>query len=105
MEEQDHVFITGTTLTNKTLPRLLELVPEKTKLNLVGPSVCFSKEFFNRGVDYLSGFCILENDKIDRLVRRGSQMQIFSSGVMVNIGKEFSRDDKKHHNTRCLSAF
>lgn len=41
LEEQDHVFITGTSLTNKTLPRLLNLIPEKTKLNLVGPSVCF----------------------------------------------------------------
>lgn len=43
MEDQDHVFITGTTLTNKTLPRLLELIPKKAKLNLVGPSVCFGR--------------------------------------------------------------
>lgn len=87
LAEQVHVFITGTTFTNKTLPRLLEIIPDKTKINLVGPSVCFSREFFDRGVDYLSGFCILDNDEMNNHVRRGSQMQIFKTGVMINVGR------------------
>ncbi|MDO4582413.1 MAG: DUF364 domain-containing protein [Bacillota bacterium] len=55
----DLVFITGMTLTNKTLPRLLQLCA-KAFVVLVGPSVPLTPLLFNYGVDMLSGTLITD---------------------------------------------
>lgn len=55
LPEQDFVFITGSTMVNKTLPRLLEL-SRKAHIVLVGPSAPLTPILFDHGVDELSGF-------------------------------------------------
>ncbi|MDR3325136.1 MAG: DUF364 domain-containing protein, partial [Spirochaetaceae bacterium] len=55
--EQDYVFITGSTLVNKTLPRLLSLCRNAWTV-LVGPTVTLSDALFEAGADDLSGFVV-----------------------------------------------
>ena len=55
LPEQDFVFITGMTLTNKTLPRLLTLT-EHAKTILVGPTSPITPLLFGYGVDSIAGF-------------------------------------------------
>ena len=81
--EQDFVFITGMTLTNKTLPRLLELVRPDAQACLVGPSVPLSDVLFSYGVNHLSGFCALEDPRGTEAFRRGEKQGIFKGGQMV----------------------
>jgi uncharacterized protein (DUF4213/DUF364 family) len=85
--DQDYLFITGMTLTNKTLPRLLELAKDKVKVSMLGPSVCMAPQLFNLGVDNLSGYCVTDRDLVDEAIRRGDTFAIFDAGVMVSVDK------------------
>lgn len=86
LPEQDYVFITGMTLTNKTLPRLLQIC-ERAKVSLVGPSVPMAEVLWDFGVDNLSGFVCTDPDIADEVIRRGSEREIFSGGRMVSVHK------------------
>jgi uncharacterized protein (DUF4213/DUF364 family) len=91
LPEQDLVFMTGSTIINKTLPRLLEL-SQKAEIYLVGPSVPMIRELFDYGVYSLSGTVIndypltakavMESDASERFFREG--------GIMVNLTRESS---------------
>ncbi|MGX6979874.1 Rossmann-like domain-containing protein [Vagococcus elongatus] len=59
LPEMDVVFITGSTLVNKTLPRLLELSREVETI-LVGGSVPLSATLFSHGVNQLAGKVVTE---------------------------------------------
>jgi uncharacterized protein len=85
LPEQDIVFITGMTLTNKTLPRLLQLSHSSQRVVLVGPSVPFARELYKYGVTDLDGFVVTDPALSDRLVRRGEKMDIFSCGRKVAV--------------------
>jgi len=55
LPEQDYVFITGSALVNKTMPRLLELSGNAVTV-LLGPSVPCAEVLFQYGADELGGF-------------------------------------------------
>jgi len=57
LPEQDYVFITGSTVVNKTLPRLLEL-SRNAHVVLTGPTTPLAPVLFDYGVDTLSGMII-----------------------------------------------
>ena len=82
--EQDYAFITGMTFINKTLPRLLQLCGEKTRVSLVGPSTAMSPIVFKYGADELSGFCVTDPELAKRLIADGKR-DIFESGIMVSL--------------------
>ena len=84
LPEQDYVFITGMTLTNKTLPRLLELC-SNAKVCVVGPSAPLSKILGDYGVYCVSGFCATDSEVIAESIRRGVKQEIFKGGQMVNL--------------------
>jgi uncharacterized protein (DUF4213/DUF364 family) len=84
--EQDYVFITGSTLINKTLPRLLELAGKNVKVCIVGPSTCMSPELFRYGADNLSGFCVTDQQCADLAIRRADMFSLFQSGYMASVG-------------------
>jgi len=88
LPEQDYVFITGVTLVNKTLPRLLALARPGARVVLVGPSVPLAPVLFDFGVYDLSGFCVTEQDRMDELVRLGGLMSVFGAGRMVRVLRE-----------------
>jgi uncharacterized protein (DUF4213/DUF364 family) len=81
--EQDYVFITGSTMVNKTLPRLLSLCKNAWTV-LVGPSVTLSPVLFDFGVDDLSGFVVRDPGLCLASVREGDRARQFQSGTMVN---------------------
>jgi uncharacterized protein (DUF4213/DUF364 family) len=82
---QDFVFATGVTLTNKTLPRLLQLAG-KAGIILAGPSVPMAPLLFERGVRDLQGF-VVTGPEICAAVIRGErpELTIFDAGRRVNV--------------------
>jgi uncharacterized protein (DUF4213/DUF364 family) len=63
LPQSDVVLITGSTVANKTLPRLLELAGSAYTV-LVGPSTPMSPALFEHGVDALAGVRILNEEAI-----------------------------------------
>lgn len=70
----DEVYITGTTLANKTLPRLLELSRDAHTV-LVGPSVTFAPEVYGDLVDEIAGSWVAQPAEATQLVRLGGSMR------------------------------
>lgn len=59
LPECDVVFITGSAIINKTLPRLIELT-ENAVTVLTGPSVPLWEGFFDFGIDVIAGLAITD---------------------------------------------
>jgi uncharacterized protein (DUF4213/DUF364 family) len=85
---QDFVFATGVTLTNKTLPRLLELA-RGTGIILTGPSVPLAPPLFDWGVRDLQGFVVTDPALCRRLVREElSGAAIFDAGRQISMDRD-----------------
>ena len=82
LPEQDFVFITGMTLTNKTLPRLLTL-SENAKTTLVGPSSPITPLLFRFGVDAIAGFYVTDRDLTRGLAAQAAHREIFRGGARI----------------------
>ena len=82
LPEQDFVFITGATLINKTLPRLLVL-SKGAFVALVGPSVPLSSQFFSHGVDLLGGTVVVDEAPLRRVVEEAGAVEIFKNGAQM----------------------
>jgi uncharacterized protein len=82
LPEQDYVFITGTTLINKTLPRLLQL-SRNAFVSIVGPSTPLCPVFFKYGVDLLAGTVITDGNRVKQLIREGDQHDFFDNGASM----------------------
>ncbi len=76
----DFLFSTGITLTNKTMPRLLELSREASTI-LVGPSVVPSPILYDYGVDCMGGSVILDPERARRAITSGLEQGVFHNGV------------------------
>jgi uncharacterized protein (DUF4213/DUF364 family) len=73
ISQSDVVIITGSTLANNTLDKLMEVVPEKAKVILVGPtSGLIPDVLFNRGVDIIGATRITNSGKMMELVAEGA---------------------------------
>jgi uncharacterized protein (DUF4213/DUF364 family) len=83
LPEVDYVFISGSTLVNKTLPRLLELSRAAWTV-LVGPSVTLAPVLFDFGADDLSGFVVRDGDQCFQAVGANALEGRFAAGTMVN---------------------
>ncbi len=83
--DQDYVFITSSTLVNKTLPRLLEL-SHKAFVCLVGPSTPLHPVLFDFGIDLLAGIFVADEHLLWQTVKEGGTMEILKrGGYMVKI--------------------
>ncbi len=82
LPEQDFVLMTGTTLINKTLPRLLEL-SEAATVVLVGPSVPLVPWWFDLGVDVLAGAVVVDKDQVWNHAQEGGHRGIFDGGALM----------------------
>jgi uncharacterized protein (DUF4213/DUF364 family) len=88
LDEQEAVFLTGTTIINKTLPRLMELSQGKDVF-LVGPSVPMFPELFKFGFASLSGTLIANFKSMSSAVSEGMSEEIFHhGGLMINLLRE-----------------
>jgi len=73
IKKSDIVFITGASLANNTLEKLLENIPDKTKVILVGPtSGLLPDVLFAHGVDIIGATSITNPDKMLELVAEGA---------------------------------
>lgn len=86
LPEQDFVFITGMTLTNKTLPRLLTLT-ENAKTILVGPTSPITPLLFRYGVDSIAGFYVTDRGRTKALVAQAAHREIFRGGRRITYSK------------------
>ena len=86
LPEQDAVFITGMTLTNKTLPRLLTLT-RNAKTVLVGPSSPITPLLFRYGVDSIAGFYVTDPDATRALAAQAAHTEIFRGGRRITFSK------------------
>lgn len=87
LPEQDVVFITGSTLVNKTLPRLLEL-SEKAQVILVGPSTPMTPILFHYGINELSGFLVGSRSSLIDAVSIAGHRAFFQSGERARMVKK-----------------
>ncbi len=88
LPRQDYIFITATTLINKTLPRLLQLSGQAVVI-LVGPSTPLTPILFQYGVNVLAGTVVLDPEAVRQVVQEGGSLQLFRRGArMVKIGSE-----------------
>ncbi len=71
----DVVAITGTSLTNHTLPRLLELCNPRAFVIMLGDSVPLSPVLFAYGVHALSGTRVVDADLALRCVSQGANFR------------------------------
>ena len=82
LEDQDYLFITGVTIINKTLTRLVEL-GRHARIVLVGPSVPLAPCWFSRGIASLAGTMVTDAGKIWRHVAEGGDRSIFKHGTRM----------------------
>ncbi len=67
----DFVFMTGSTIINKTAPRLLELA-RNARTVMVGPSSVPALAVLEAGVDALAGSCVVDPDRAKCAVVQGT---------------------------------
>jgi len=80
LREAEWVFLTGTSIPNKTFPRLAELSRD-ANLVVMGPTVPWLRELREFGVDYLAGTLVHDEDALRRTVAEGGGTRIFDAGV------------------------
>jgi uncharacterized protein (DUF4213/DUF364 family) len=94
LPEQDFVFITATALTNKTLPRLLQL-SRNASVFLVGPSTPFAPLLFDHGIHTLAGTVVTEPESVWRAAQEGAARGVFEHGAqMVQVSRQDVGRDK-----------
>lgn len=81
LPESDFTFITGTTLINKTAPRLLDLTRNGVTV-MVGPSVVMSPFLFEWGVETLAGSVVADPEKARFAVKNGAG-QFFGEALQM----------------------
>lgn len=84
LPESEWVFMTASTLTNKTFPRLAELAKD-SQLVLMGPTVPWLSELAEFGVDYLAGVTIRNEEHLKQTVAEGGGTRIFETGVEYRV--------------------
>ena len=84
LPQMEVVFITGSTLVNKTLPRLLEL-SQQAKTILVGSSCPLSNSLFQHGVDTLAGTIYTDSLKTLQAKKKTGRLPLSKYGQSVMI--------------------
>ena len=84
LPEMDAVFITGSAIPNKTMPRLLQLCRGRFT-GVSGPSTVMNRILLDYGADALCGFCVTDETACRAAVSRNQA--IFGCGRMVCMEK------------------
>jgi len=80
LPQADWVFLTATSLINKTFPRLSELAAEAVTV-LMGPSTPWLAGFADHGIDFLAGVVPVDLDKAFTIASEGGGTRLFGEGV------------------------
>jgi len=84
LPESEVVIITGTTMINKTLPRLLEL-SRNAYVALAGPTTTLWPGWFERGVNMIAGVIVDDPDRVFQLVQEGGGHSFFGKGARMTM--------------------
>lgn len=82
--EADWVFLTATSLINKTFPRLAHLARD-ANLVLMGPTTPWLMELNEFGVDYLAGVQIHDSHAVQQTIAEGGGTRLFEAGLEYRI--------------------
>lgn len=82
--QADWVFLTASSIPNKTFPRLAELATD-ANLVLMGPTVPWLSELSEFGVDFLAGVKVTDSTQLKQTVAEGGGTRIFESGVQYHV--------------------
>jgi uncharacterized protein (DUF4213/DUF364 family) len=80
LPEADWVFLTATSIVNKTFPRLVEL-SQNSQLVLMGPTLPWLPELGEMGINYLAGVRVTNLQALRQTVAEGGGVRIFATGV------------------------
>ncbi|MGB5593605.1 MAG: DUF364 domain-containing protein, partial [Crocosphaera sp.] len=84
LPESDWVFLTATSIPNKTFPRLVELSRDATVV-LMGPTLPWLAEFADFGINYLAGVTVTNPTALRETVAEGGGVRIFETGVRYHL--------------------
>jgi uncharacterized protein (DUF4213/DUF364 family) len=84
IRDADWVFLTSTSIVNKTFMRLAEL-SQDANLVLMGPTTPWIAELAEFGVDYLAGVSVTDPVALKTTVAEGGGTRIFDAGVQYRI--------------------
>ncbi len=80
LPDADWVFLSASTIPNKTFPRLAELAAA-AKTVLMGPTVPWLPELYEFGIDYLAGVDVVDANALYQTAAEGGGVRIFENGV------------------------
>jgi len=80
----DWVFLTASSITNKTFPRLAELSQNATTV-LMGPTVPWLPQLHEFGIDYLAGVEVLDAKALYQTAAEGGGVRIFDRSVRYRV--------------------
>lgn len=86
LPEADWVFLTATSIVNKTFPRLVEL-SQNAKLVLMGPTLPWLPDLADMGIDYLAGVAVTNPLALRQTIAEGGGTRIFDVGVQYRVLK------------------
>jgi hypothetical protein len=84
LPDADWVFLTASSITNKTFPRLAELAQHATTV-LMGPTVPWLPELHEFAIDYLAGVEVTDPVKLHQTAAEGGGVRIFDDAVRYRI--------------------
>jgi hypothetical protein len=84
LPEAEWVFITASSIPNKTFPRLAELSRDATTV-LMGPTTPWLPELKHFGIDYLAGVEVADPDALRQTIAEGGGVRVFDEGVRYRI--------------------
>jgi hypothetical protein len=84
LPQSDWVFLTATSLTNKTFPRLAEL-SKSAHTVLMGPSVPWLPELVEFHIDFLAGVTVEEPHVLYQTIAEGGGTRIFDQAVRYHV--------------------
>jgi uncharacterized protein (DUF4213/DUF364 family) len=86
LPEAEWVFLTATSIANKTFPRLVEL-SQQAKIVLMGPTVPWLPDLADMGITYLAGVAIADSAALKQTIAEGGGVRIFEGGVQYRLLK------------------
>jgi uncharacterized protein (DUF4213/DUF364 family) len=98
------VFLTASSLTNKTFPRLAELSRNAVTV-LMGPTTPWLPELCHFGIDYLAGVEVTDASALKRTIGEGGGVRIFDCGLRHRIAAltlEASQEWTRRHIARTV---
>ena len=84
LPQADWVFLTATSLVNKTFPRLAALARDAVTV-LMGPTTPWLPDLYHFGIDYLAGIEVVDADQLRHTVGEGGGVRIFDGAVRYRV--------------------